>query len=100
MKQAWYAKMQGHKAEKRSRKDRDDEDDDQDDGDDLDDLIEAVRPYEGFIRGVVASRHLPVNVDKLMAHDEREKAKVGAFLEQQMAKAQQQGPRAPGGGYL
>lgn len=87
LKSGWYTQMQRTKTEKTPKKKRDDQEDDEEDIDDLDMLIEAVRPYKSLVAGFAASRKVPIDVEALMEHDPKEKAKVQMWLESQASKA-------------
>jgi hypothetical protein len=102
----WSLGMHQKKGARSSQKPRngrrDDEDEDVDpddeDQDELDDAIELARPYAPLIKGLVESKGLPLDVDALLEHDPREKAKIEMWLEQQLKK--QDGGAAPSNGML
>jgi hypothetical protein len=89
LKSGWYGQMQAAKADKKPKKTPKNAEDDEED--DLDVLVDALRPYQGFVKGLAQSKGWPVDVDRLFAGDPVEHDKVGSFIEAQLAK----GPGAP-----
>lgn len=58
------------------------DDEEEGEADDLDVLIEAARPFKALVGGFLQGRNVPVDVDALFEHDEGEKAKVAAWVQQ------------------